>query len=92
MGVHASPSELVAIGIALGGVAAFAQLPLVRLRARWVVGGRTGLARATYPAGFAMLGLALLLAASMGPLSALSFLVGLFGARTLVIGDVSAMP
>ncbi len=92
MGAHVSLSELVAIGIALGGASAFVQLPIARLRMRWLMGGRPGLARVTYPAGFLVLAMALGLAASIGPLSALAYLVGLLGARTLVIGDVSPMP
>lgn len=89
MGADPSQWDLVALGIALGGVAAFAQLPLNRIRTRLSTDGRTSLAWATYPAGALVLGATLVVAAAVGPLAAWSFLVGVLGARTLLIGDAA---
>ncbi len=90
MGADPTEWDLVALGLGLGGLAAFAQRPITRVRARLSTIGRTALAWATYPAGALVLVLTLLVAAAIGPLAAWSFLVGLLGARTLLIGDVEA--
>jgi hypothetical protein len=87
MGGDATPSDLIAIGISLGAVAALAQRPLVRLRARLHVVGRTALAWTTYPASALVLLAALVTAAGAGSLAGCAFVVGLVGTRVLVIGD-----
>lgn len=87
MGANATPSDLVAIGISLGAVAALLQSPLARLRARLHLGGRRTLAWSTYPAGALVLLAALLAAAGAGSLAGCAFVVGLLGTRVLVIGE-----
>lgn len=81
-------SDLIAIGISLGAVAAFAQRPLDRLRAQLHIGGRRALAWTTYPAAGLVLVTALVMAAGAGSLAGgCAFVVGLLGTRVLVIGD-----
>lgn len=87
MGADATASDLIAIGISLGAVVAFAQRPLGRLRARLHVDGRPALAWTTYPAGALVLVAALATAAGAGSLAGCAFIVGLVGTRVLVIGD-----
>lgn len=87
MGADATASDLIAIGISLGAIAAFVQRPLTRLRARLSLGGRTALAWTTYPAGVLVLAAALATAAGVGSLAGCAFVVGLLGTRVLVIGD-----
>lgn len=89
MGADPTQWDLVALGVALGGLAAFAQLPITRMRVRLSTDGRTTLAWATYPAGALVLALTVVVAGAIGPLAAWSFLIGLLGARTLLIGDAA---
>lgn len=87
MGTDATASDLIAIGISLGAIAAFVQRPLLRLRARFHAVGRTRLAWTTYPAGALVLAATLLAAAGAGSLAGCAFIVGLVGTRILVLGD-----
>lgn len=81
-------SDLIAIGITLGAIAAFAQRPLARLRAELHGGGRRALAWTTYPAAGLVLVGALVMAARTGSLAGgCAFVVGLLGTRVLVMGD-----
>ena len=72
-------------GLVLGALGAAAHLALVWWRARRVLSGDSALAWLAYPAGLALVGVALYGAAQIAPAAAWSFVVGVFLTRWLVL-------
>jgi hypothetical protein len=82
-------AEQVAVGIALGALGAVAHLFLERLRERLSDSGRRALGWAAVSAAFAAVAAVLLVAAAIAPLTAVAYVVGVLGTRTLVFADAN---
>ncbi|HEY8432723.1 MAG TPA: hypothetical protein VIL20_30340 [Sandaracinaceae bacterium] len=74
-----------AIGMVLGALGSLAHLWITRARAGLVVRGRPGVAWALQPLGFAALAAFFVAAAKVAPLAAWCFVIGVFGARAIVL-------